>query len=189
MLKPVDRDRLALTIERLQDRLPAGRVPGVDGAMQGGAGDEAVDAAAGSDGVLAMMLAGGRGFAKVPLADVAWVEAVRNYTRVQVRDRRPWLVGRTMAEWEATLPAPAFGRIRRSLIVNIATISAMQWQSRHQARVFFCRRRRAVAARAGGHDAAEEIAAEMSGRLATLAAPRAVQCAAGGPSRLELCRP
>ena len=101
MLKPVDRDRLALTIERLQDRLPAGRVPGVDGAMQGGAGDEAVDAAVGSDGVLAMMLAGGRGFAKVPLADVAWVEAVRNYTRVQVRDRRPWLVGRgsSAARW------------------------------------------------------------------------------------------
>jgi len=65
------------------------------------------------------------------------VEGVRNYTRVQLRDRKPALVRRTMAEWEAILPASAFGRISRSLIIQLAAIRATQWQSRLQTLVFF----------------------------------------------------
>ena len=70
-------------------------------------------------------------------SDIVWVEAVRNYTRVQSRDRRPRIIRRTMAEWEAILPAAAFGRVSRSLIMQLAAIRSMQWQSRDQTLVFF----------------------------------------------------
>ncbi|MGB8853334.1 MAG: LytTR family DNA-binding domain-containing protein [Pirellulales bacterium] len=80
---------------------------------------------------------GSRGSVTVPLADIAWVEGVRNYTRLQLRARLPGMVRRTMAEWEAILPTTAFGRISRSLIIQLAAIRSTQWQSRDQTLVFF----------------------------------------------------
>jgi two-component system LytT family response regulator len=65
------------------------------------------------------------------------VEAVRNYTRVQARERRPRIIRRTMAEWEAILPGGSFGRVSRSLIMQLTAIRSMQWQSRDQTLVFF----------------------------------------------------
>lgn len=82
-------------------------------------------------------LAGGRGVETVQYTDIAWIEAVRNYSRVQTRDRRPRIIRRTMAEWESILPAGAFGRISRSLIVQLVSIRSTQWQSRDQTLVFF----------------------------------------------------
>ncbi|MEX0669836.1 MAG: hypothetical protein WD060_05210 [Pirellulales bacterium] len=40
----------------------------------------------------------------MPYATIVWVEAVRNYTRVQTHDHQPRMVRRTMAEWESMLP-------------------------------------------------------------------------------------
>lgn len=137
VLKPVDRDRLAITIDRLQGWLPAARpVDGADGPRDA-ADEDAADATDGGHGTLRLTLAGGKVFETAVLADIAWVEAVRNYTRVQLRDRRPRVVRRTLAEWETALQAPAFGRVSRSLIVNLAAILSTQWQSRHQTLVFF----------------------------------------------------
>jgi len=82
-------------------------------------------------------LSGGRGFETVAYADIVWVEAVRNYTRVQARDRRPRIIRRTMAEWESMLPVASFGRVSRSLIVQLSEVRSMQWQSRDQTLVFF----------------------------------------------------
>lgn len=137
VLKPVDRERLALTIDRLQGWLPAARGDAVDAEAQETGDADAAAVAVAADGTLTLTLAGGRGVERLALADIAWVEAVRNYSRVQVRDRTPRLVRRTMAEWESGLPAPPFGRISRSLIVNLAAIGSTQWQSRHQTLVFF----------------------------------------------------
>jgi len=137
VLKPVDRDRLALTIERLEAWVPAARAADAEdgeAAAQAGDGDDGPQAPAGT---VRLAFAGGRGSETVPLTDIAWVEGVRNYTRVQLRDRKAALVRRTMAEWEAILPASAFGRISRSLIIQLAAIRATQWQSRLQTLVFF----------------------------------------------------
>ena len=136
VLKPVDRDRLALTIDRLQGWLPA--APIRDDAREP-AGRAAEDLADATDvaGAVTLARAGGRGTETVPLSDIAWVEAVRNYSRVQVGDREPIVVRRTISEWEESLPVPAFGRISRSLIVQLAAIRSTQWQSRDQTLVFF----------------------------------------------------
>ncbi|MFM7207165.1 MAG: LytR/AlgR family response regulator transcription factor [Planctomycetaceae bacterium] len=138
LLKPVDRDRLGITIERLEERLPAVR----SAAVRAGSGDvtddeDAGEASGDTADEVTFSLSGGRGFESVAYADIVWVEAVRNYTRVQARDRRPRIIRRTMAEWEAMLPAATFGRVSRSLIVQLPAIRSMQWQSRDQTLVFF----------------------------------------------------
>jgi two-component system LytT family response regulator len=79
----------------------------------------------------------GRAVDVVPYVEIAWIEAVQNYSRVQARGREPIIVRRTMQEWEGLLPGAAFRRISRSLIVNMPAIRSTQWQSRDQTLLFF----------------------------------------------------
>ena len=138
LLKPVDRDRLAITIERLEAQFAGARVAGPTAADQAGhADDDAGEASGDTAESVTFSLAGGRGFETVSYSDIVWVEAVRNYTRVQARDRRPRIIRRTMAEWESMLPVLSFGRVSRSLIVQLSEVRSMQWQSRDQTLVFF----------------------------------------------------
>lgn len=134
VLKPVDRDRLAITIGRLEALVPGGQTaPAESGDPTEDAGEASGDTA----DAVTFSLAGGRGVEKVAYTDIAWVEAVRNYTRVQARGHRPWIIRRTLSEWESILPPGAFGRVSRSLIVQLAAIRSLQWQSRDQTLVFF----------------------------------------------------
>jgi len=136
VLKPVDRDRLSITIDRLEAQLGPARPEGQAG--DGAAGEEDAGEASGDTGhSVRFSLAGGRGVETVQYTDIAWVEAIRNYSRVQTRDRRPRIIRRTMAEWESILPAGKFGRISRSLIVQLAAIRSLQWQSRDQTMIVF----------------------------------------------------
>lgn len=137
VLKPVDRDRLAITIDRLEALAAAPNRfhDGDEGPSD--VEDEAGEASGDTDESVTFSVNGGRGFEVVPYADIVWIEAVRNYTRVQAVDRRSRIIRRTMAEWEAMLPPGSCGRISRSLIVQLAAIRSTQWQSRDQTLVFF----------------------------------------------------
>lgn len=136
VLKPVDRDRLAITIERIEGWAPASHQPEA-AVFEGSPADDAEVPFNVTDGKVRLVFAGGDGVETVSLADIAWVEGVRNYTRVQRRDRKPGMVRRTMTEWESILPASAFGRISRSLIIQLSAIRMTQWQSRQQTLVHF----------------------------------------------------
>ncbi|MCE2725258.1 MAG: LytTR family DNA-binding domain-containing protein [Planctomycetaceae bacterium] len=139
VLKPFDHDRLAITVERLEKRFAAneGRGTGEPAAADLG-GDRTKAREISGDEGQAVRLASGRGagFVVVPYATIAWIEAVQNYTRVQIIGEQLTVVRRTMQEWEAILP-PAFARISRSLIVQVPMIRSTQWQSRDQMLVFF----------------------------------------------------
>ena len=139
VLKPFDHDRLAITVERLAQQFAAneGRGTGEPAAADLG-GDRTKAREISGDEGQAVRLASGRGagFVVVPYATIAWIEAVQNYTRVQIIGEQPTVVRRTMQEWEALLP-PAFARISRSLIVQVPMIRSTQWQSRDQMLVFF----------------------------------------------------
>lgn len=134
VLKPVDRDRLAITIGRLESITSGGQPASPD---VGDDADDAGEASGDTADAVTFSLAGGRGVETVAYADIVWVEAVRNYTRVQARGHRPWIIRRTLSEWESILPAGPFGRISRSLIVQLPAIRSLQWQSRDQTLVFF----------------------------------------------------
>ena len=134
VLKPFDHDRLAITVERLEQRFAAhdDRGPSEPATEELG-GDRTKAREISGDEGQAVRLASGRigGSVLVPYADISWIEAVQNYTRVQIVGEQPSVVRRTMAEWEALLP-PTFARISRSLIVQFPKIRSTQWQSRDQ---------------------------------------------------------
>lgn len=131
--KPVDGQRLAITIDRLRGRADASRqsaaIPHADSS-------QAVEHSSLTD-TIELPHAGTRTIETITLADIAWLEACRNYSRVQMRGRKPLLIRRTIAEWDSILPTPAFGRLDRSVIIHLAAIHSTQWQSRHQTLIFF----------------------------------------------------
>lgn len=79
----------------------------------------------------------GRTVDLTPLADVAWIEAVQNYSRVQLVGEEPLLVNRSLAAWEELLPAEQFCRVGRSLIVQLTRLRSTEWQSRDQTLLYF----------------------------------------------------
>jgi two-component system LytT family response regulator len=139
VLKPVDRDRLAITLDRLGAELePKGTdsdSPEQDGGEEWG--EEAGEASADTADTVTLSSRRGRSIDVVPYTDIVWIEAVKNYSRVQTRGRRPRLIRRTMAEWERLLPESSFLRLSRSLVVQRAAIKSTQWQSRDQTLLFF----------------------------------------------------
>jgi DNA-binding LytR/AlgR family response regulator len=139
VLKPFDRDRLAITVERLEKLLAseAQETAEDDAAAMSSARSQHGDATDDHDGSVMLSMSRGGRTVTVPYADIVWIEAVQNYTRVQVVGKQPAVVRRTMAEWESLLPPSAFARISRSLIVQLPTIRSTQWKSRDQMLVFF----------------------------------------------------
>lgn len=139
VLKPFDHDRLAITVERLEQRFAAQDDQSSSGPPTEPIGGDRTKAReiSGDEGQRVRLASGrGAGFVVVPYAEIAWIEAVQNYTRVQIIGEQPTVVRRTMQEWEALLP-PAFARISRSLIVQVPKIRSTQWQSRDQMLVLF----------------------------------------------------
>jgi two-component system LytT family response regulator len=137
VLKPFDRDRLAVTIERLEQVIERAGLSKAAAAEAGPDDEEAGEAS--SDTADAVTLSGSRGrrVDVIRYADIVWIEAIKNYTRMQARGRPPRIIRRTMAEWEASLPKADFQRISRSLIVQVPAVRATQWQSRDQTLLFF----------------------------------------------------
>lgn len=144
VLKPFDRDRLLVTIERLEQLLeqlleqdePA-PPSATDRPAAGPADDEAGEASADTADTVTLTGSRGRDVDVVPHGDIVWIEAIKNYSRLQARGRPPRLIRRTMAEWEQSLPPTSFSRISRSLIVQVPAIRSTQWQSRDQTLLFF----------------------------------------------------
>jgi two-component system LytT family response regulator len=140
VLKPFDRERLAITVERLETLLQAEKnAPSDDGPTPETGADRCHpdEAAEKRDQTVHLPSSRGGRVVAIPYADILWIEAVQNYTRIQARGLEPTIARRTMAEWESLLPAAEFSRISRSLIVQVPKIRSTQWQSRDQMLVFF----------------------------------------------------
>jgi len=102
LLKPVDPDRLARVVERLQDRsvenvLPVEKVPVVSGA-----GTELLD-----------------------YDQVHYAQADGDYSRVHTYDRS-YLCTASLGELEEKLPASRFARIHRSYLVNLSKVAGVR---------------------------------------------------------------
>ena len=76
-----------------------------------------------------------RGLRMVPLRSITHIESVENYTRVYIADAAPAFVRRSMTEWDKTLPATAFLRVGRSLILQLAAVKEITADSRDVAHV------------------------------------------------------
>jgi two-component system LytT family response regulator len=132
VLKPFDEERLAVTIGRLAKTAnePEARPEPEAASDATGLAREAA--------VVRLAFDSGRQLELVPLAEVAWIEAVQNYTRVQAVGRKPGILRRTMQEWNELLePAGEFHRLSRSLIIRLPSLRSTQWKSRYQTLLFF----------------------------------------------------
>jgi two-component system LytT family response regulator len=128
VLKPFDEERLSLTIGRLVKATHDSAAPPAPEPATVAAGPAAVR----------LVFDSGRAVELVPLAEVVWIEAVQNYTRVQAAGRKPGIVRRTMQEWDDLLrPAGEFHRLSRSLIIRLPALRSTQWQSRNQTLLVF----------------------------------------------------
>lgn len=138
LVKPVDPDRLAETLRRLEAGArkpgpvdPPGRKPA---AIRG----EATASRADPDRKLVVRLREAGRKSIVPLGDICWIYSLRNYTRVGMRNPKRVLVfRRRIGEWENDLASPGFVRISRSEIIQMGHVTGTEWITRNETRVHF----------------------------------------------------
>jgi two-component system LytT family response regulator len=117
LLKPVDPNRLAITMERLLRGVPDIVLP--------------VPAILDCMGISGLI-------ERIQVSEILWIEAFQNYTRVYLANaEKPSLCRHTMAAWEEMLPADLFVRAGRSEIIQLAHIRAVRWNSRNNTVVSF----------------------------------------------------
>jgi len=130
LLKPIDRMRLGLAVERL---LRAIRV--TQWLPANGVGEDPAAFAAwgrGGESTFAVTFRGGKK-AILRRDDILWIEGLGKYSRVCLAgERKPATVRRSLAEWAAALPADLFPRIGRSQIIRPAKLSLVTWKSREE---------------------------------------------------------
>ena len=142
LVKPVDPERLADTIARIQKQTastrgqPTGdREPGTDDLD---ADEAAAVAALGLGDVLSVPLAGKTTSLAVTVGDICWIESFRNYTRVALKPPAGLLFfRRRLSYWDKVVPAGSFARVSRSYIVQVAAIEQIEWSSRTETAVTF----------------------------------------------------
>lgn len=125
LLKPVNEDRLRLTINRFYDKpAPANAPPEDSGVALQRMADKLFIPQNGND-------------EWVPFNEILWIEAEQNYTKFEIIDRPQIMVKRLLSDWESQLPAESFPRLGRSLIIQIDRLRATEWQSRDRKLLFF----------------------------------------------------
>jgi two-component system LytT family response regulator len=73
----------------------------------------------------------------VPAADILWIEAVQNYSIVQMQNGERRRLKRTLTEWESLLPRGDFARVGRSLLLQVAKLRETESRSRDDLLVHF----------------------------------------------------
>jgi two-component system LytT family response regulator len=111
LLKPVERQRLALTLERLRHYRRALELGG------GKILDDTAPAATQARPRIHIKMAGQS--IVVPTDGIAMLAAEADFTRIMMTDGRNYLVCRLLGQFDAELPKPPFLRISRSLVINL----------------------------------------------------------------------
>lgn len=130
LLKPIDRMRLGVAVGRL---LRAIRVAELLPAT-GSAAESTPPAEWGKEreSTFVVTLRGGEK-AILRRDDILWIEGLGKYSRVCLAgERKPAIVGRSLAEWMEILPADMFPRLGRSQIIRLARLALVTWKSREE---------------------------------------------------------
>lgn len=120
LLKPVDQQRLALTLERLRHRQRS---------LELGGGKALVDTVTARAVIpakrrLHIKMAGQSII--VPTDSIVMLTAEADFTRIVMADARDYLVCRLLGQFDAELPTPPFFRISRSLIINLDRVERVK---------------------------------------------------------------
>jgi two-component system, LytTR family, response regulator len=142
LLKPVDADRFAQTLDRARRQIRQGRAGEVDERLRHLLED--LNERKGFPDRIALKVGPRTRF--VPVADIDWMEAEGNYIRLHVGDRSH-LVRETMATMEERLHPMQFVRIHRSTFVNVERIRELETVSRSESVVILSNGRKLTASR------------------------------------------
>jgi two-component system LytT family response regulator len=130
LVKPVNPERLDETIRRLTDRTTSAEAlppPVMPPANKQPATRR-----------LTVPLRSGNQKAVITIADICWIESLRNYTRVALQSPpRVLIFRRRLSEWLDFLPTPMFIRISRSEVIQLQQVIQTEWKSRSETLVFF----------------------------------------------------
>ena len=114
LVKPVNPERLAHTLERVRDRLADHSAESKSTAVYSGTRWIFLESRDHHD--------------FVEIANITHVEANEGGTRVFLRDGRARVTARSLAYWESRLPPADFARVHRSTIVNLRHVEKVeQW--------------------------------------------------------------
>ena len=135
LVKPVAPERLAETLRRLT---ASSGENATATATEAEAEAEVVGHAAAAGPLLKVPLRNSRQKIAVRVADICWIESLRNYTRVALRSPPRLLVfRRRLGEWLADLPEKTFARVSRSEVIHLALVSGTEWKTLGETTVFF----------------------------------------------------
>lgn len=140
LVEPLDLPRITATLTRL-DRLlarppdatssePAAPPTGADGGRSLPVFDPAAEPLALEDR-LPLTASDTRKTEYVTVGRIAWIESLENYSRVQLAGGVRLVLKRSLTVWEEILPASAFRRLGRSLIIQDGRIQSASWKGRH----------------------------------------------------------
>jgi len=148
LVKPVNPERLSETLRRVKkvadlQRLqptaanePSETSPGEDDDDEHPVASPAGPGGSGERGLgdtIHVRLRHSRLLAAMTIDRICWIESLRNYTRVCLRNPgRVVVFRRRLGEWEADLPAGLFARLGRSLLVRTDAIAETEWKSRNE---------------------------------------------------------
>jgi two-component system LytT family response regulator len=128
VLKPFDPDRLRAAVEHARDRIAAGGSEALDerlGDLLAELSQGAGRAAGAPRYARRLTVRKGDRIRFVPLADVDWLEAARNYVRLHAGDDR-WLVRSSLKALLERLDPSRFVRVHRSAVVNLDRVVEVQ---------------------------------------------------------------
>ena len=128
LTKPVSAPRLAITVERLQNRLLA----------TGAAPKDEPQASAPSRPLEMrdlVLLREKTSLRMVEVGEICAVEADADYTHIFLADGNKALLRKRMSQWEEELPAPPFFKMSRRLLLNTQRIMKIMANDRESAEV------------------------------------------------------
>jgi two-component system LytT family response regulator len=119
LLKPVDPDRLAVTVDRLRRRQSA--LSPAEPRRR----SNPIETNRLQEQRLHLRIDGQSVI--LPLGKIALLKAEEDFTRIFLGGEREYLVCRLLRHFEAQLPTPPFFRVGRSLIINLALLDTVEW--------------------------------------------------------------
>lgn len=137
LVKPVNIERLAETVRRLEkmtrllrsEGTPAAGSPDDDDADESSEPAEAAHLGVADVIHVSLPLKGQK--AGVKVGDICWVEGLRNFTRVGLKDPgRIVLFKQRLGEWSRRLPDHLFARLGKSFLLQVAAIKQLEFKSR-----------------------------------------------------------
>lgn len=137
LVKPIDPDRLAETVQRLtQYLIPDDGPLGDDEEPEPPYPSHLMEN--GFAKVIALPISNSGVTQMLGVDQILWIESLQNYTQLHIKNSSTGIMfNRRMGWWEAILPASIFKRLGRSTIVAIHHIRSTEWCSREETLVHF----------------------------------------------------